>query len=78
MKNNDVIISFLNHYPNNTQHLYSDGQKLINYSTVIAYHKDGNLYINKRKYSVTTSKIQTNLVRLATQFFQNGQIIFYE
>ena len=55
--------------------LQTDGNKLINYSTIIAYFEDDNLYLNTRKYSVTTSKIQTAIKRLATK--KNIEIIEY-
>ena len=45
--------------------LQTDGRVLINYSTVIAYWHDGNLYLNTEKYSSTTSHIQSKLRRLA-------------
>lgn len=50
-----------------SQHLYinrnSNGTRtLVNYSTPIAYlSKDGVMYVNSRRYSVTTSKIQNRL-----------------
>lgn len=73
MTNSDVIKNFINHKEGKTplrniingyfmykgRTLASDGKSLYNYSTLIAYHSDdGKLYINKEKYSVTTSKIQ--------------------
>lgn len=73
MINSDVIKNFINHKEGKTPLRYivngcygykgrtlaSDGKSLYNYNTLIAYHSDnGKLYINKDKYSVTTSKIQ--------------------
>ena len=73
MTNSDVIANFINHKKGQTplrniingyygykgRTLVSDGKSLYNYSTLMAYHSDdGKLYINKEKYSVTTSKIQ--------------------
>ena len=73
MANLDVIKNFINHKEGKTplrniideyrvykgRTLASDGKSLYNYTTLIAYHSDnGKLYINKDKYSVTTSKIQ--------------------
>lgn len=46
--------------------LTSDGETLINYSTVIAKHIGDKLYLNKNKYSRTTSKIQGQLHYLAS------------
>lgn len=39
--------------------LKSNSLELINYSTRIAFHKDDAIYLNIKKYSVTTSKIQS-------------------
>ena len=73
MINSDVIKNFINHKEGKTplrniideyrvykgRTLASDGKSLYNYNTLIAYHSDnGKLYINKEKYSRTTSKIQ--------------------
>ena len=46
--------------------LTSTGDVLINYKTVIAYWKKDKLYINIKKYSNTTSHIQTEIKRQAT------------
>ena len=40
--------------------------ELINYSTRIAYIEDNTLYINVKKYSSTTSHIQSKLKQLAS------------
>lgn len=76
MSNSDVIANFINHKEGKTplrniingyytykgRTLASDGKSLYNYDTLMAYHSDdGKLYINKEKYSVTTSKIQTQI-----------------
>lgn len=73
MINLDVIKNFINHNEGKTplrnindgcygykgRTLASDGKSLYNYNTLIAYHSDnGKLYINRDKYSSTTSKIQ--------------------
>lgn len=76
MTNIEVIKRFLNkkagHTPLRTtlngyeeMTLKSNGLELINYSTRIAYHQDNTLYINTKKYSRTTSKIQSQLKELA-------------
>ena len=57
------------------QTLKSNGLELINYSTRIAYHENGKLYLNTKKYSTTTSKIQTWIKRLAEK--KNMQVIEY-
>lgn len=40
--------------------------ELINYNTRIAYIQDNKLYINTKKYSSTTSRIQSKLKYLAS------------
>ena len=56
--------------------LQTDGTDLINYSTKIAYFDNDNiLHLNKTRDSVTTSKIQNQLERLALE--QNEKIIEY-
>lgn len=81
MSNEKVILAFLEgknaHTPTRDilngcyiykgQTLKSNGVDLINYSTKIAYHKDGKIYLNVGKYSVTTSKIQSKIKYLASQ-----------
>ena len=85
MTNIEVIKRFLNkeagHTPLRTtlngyeeMTLKSNGLELINYSTRIAYYQDNALYINIKKYSRTTSKIQSQLKELATEY----DIIEYE
>lgn len=46
--------------------LWTRDNELINYSTRIAYIEGNNLYINIKKYSSTTSKIQSKLKQLAS------------
>mgnify|MGYP003291941836 CR=1 FL=1 len=54
-----------------------DGKfELINYWTRIAYIKDNTLYINTKKYSSTTSKIQGKIGHLAS--FTNYKIVEYQ
>lgn len=91
MSNKDVIMAFLErrnaktptrdiqhgYYTYKGQTLKTDGNELINYSTRIAYHsEDGVINVNVKKYSSTTSKIQTQLKYLAKQ--QGFIIIEYE
>lgn len=64
MKNKDVVIAFLQREKANssTYNLRSTGNCLYSYFTCIAeFNKDGNLYINLTKYSLTTSRHQTLL-----------------
>lgn len=46
--------------------LWTRENELINYNTRIAYIKDNTLYINVKKYSSTTSHIQSKLKQLAS------------
>lgn len=89
MSNEKVIRAFLEGHAGHTptrdiingvyvykgQTLKTNGLELINYSTRIAFHQDNKLYINIKKYSRTTSKIQTLLKRLAQE--KNFEIIEY-
>ena len=85
MINSDVIKNFINHKEGKTplrnivngyysykgRTLASDGKSLYNYNTLIAYHSDnGKLYINKEKYSATTSKIQGQIRRNAKHYIE--------
>ena len=58
------------------QTLRTDGNELINYSTRIAYKKDGKVFLNIKKYSVTTSKIQSKISYLAHQ--KGFEVVTYE
>jgi hypothetical protein len=64
MKTKDLIRDFLNGRDEgsaSSKRLRIKGNKLINYSTVIALRKDGNVYLNTDKYSSTTSKHQNRV-----------------
>lgn len=63
MKNETVIKEFLKRKQAKTENLKTDGTKLVNYNTIIAYFNQDVLFINSRKYSVTTSKIQSMIKR---------------
>ena len=92
MNNTDVLKSFLQgqkaqtpkrqiqngYYMYEGRTLTTDGITLINYKTIIAYKEGNKLMINNKKYSVTTSKIQNQLLHLALETYCNGNIIFYE
>ena len=92
MTNQEVLKSFLQGYKAKTptrdiqngyysykgNTLTTDGTTLINYQETIAYKEGNKLYLNKGKYSVTTSKIQSQLKRLATDFYNDKNIIYYE
>jgi hypothetical protein len=80
MSNENVIKAFLSgnqaktplrtiqngYYTYKGRTLYTDGNNLINYSTTIASLIDGKVYLNIKKYSSTTSHIQSKIRRLAT------------
>lgn len=83
MINSDVIKNFINHKEGKTplrniideyrvykgRTLASDGKSLYNYNTLMAYYSDnGKLYINKDKYSRTTSKIQWQIRGMAKRY----------
>lgn len=80
MSNEKVIRAFLNGYQAQTQLRPIEGQyfkgrtlwtrdnKLVNYNTNMARLEEGVVYVNKSKYSRTTSKIQTMLKSLASQY----------
>ena len=46
--------------------LWTRDNELINYNTRIAYIEGNNLYINVKKYSNTTRRIQNTLKQLAS------------
>ena len=65
MKNSDVIKKFLIKESAGGSNLYSDGDRLINYSTTLAqWHDNYHLIVNNTRYSVSTSKNQ-NLLKSA-------------
>ena len=90
MSNENVIKNFLEkkqaktplrtiingYYSYKGRTLWTRDNELINYSTRIAYIKDNTLYINVKKYSNTTSHIQSKLKRLAS--LTNYNIIEYQ
>ena len=89
MSNEKVILAFLEkkaahtptrninggYYTYKGETLKTNGLELINYSTRIAYHQNGKLYLNIGKYSSTTSHIQSKLRRLAEE--KNIEIVEY-
>lgn len=92
MNNKKVLIKFLQGEKAQTQKrqipngdcyyegrtLSTDGKFLTNYSTIIAYKQDDKLYLNKGKYSITTSKIQGQLNYLSKDYYNANDIIYYE
>ena len=90
MNNENVIKNFLEkkqaktplrtilngYYSYKGRTLWTRDNELINYNTRIAYIEGNNLYINVKKYSSTTSHIQSKLKRLAS--LTNYNIIEYQ
>ena len=56
--------------------LWTRDNELINYNTRIAYIEDNNLYINVKKYSSTTSHIQSKIKKLGEKY--NYSIVEYQ
>lgn len=55
------------HIPCKSSNLTFDGIYVVNYNTIIAmYDEEGNLILDKHKYSPTTSKNQTYIRRYCT------------
>lgn len=67
MRNSDLILNFLaGATTGKGSNLYIDGNKLINYSTCIAFRKDSRtIVLNGQRYSQTTS-IHQNRIRRDT------------
>ena len=70
MRNEDVIKNYFNFNQakssnNNlwTRYNYNNEWELVNYSTPLVRYSNGVYYINTKKYSTTTSKIQTYINR---------------
>lgn len=78
MKNENVIENYFNFnsassYNHNlyTRRNYNGEWELINYSTPLVRYSNGVYYINTKKYSVTTSKIQHYINRYIENYFTN-------
>ena len=90
MSNENVIKTFLekkqaktslrtivnDYYSYKGRTLWTRNNELINYNTRIAYIEGNNLYINVKKYSITTSKIQSNIKQLGKEY--NYSIVEYQ
>lgn len=63
MNNAEVINSFVRRMNGATEHLTSRNGKLFSYSTCIAQYDSGNLIVNKTKYSSTTSRHLSMLLK---------------
>lgn len=62
MTNRDVMKAFANREKARTRNLHATNeQTLVNYTTPIAWWENGTCYVTTKKYSATTSKIQTQL-----------------
>lgn len=63
-RNEEIMQDFISGNESKNVNLRAFKNSLINYTTKIAY-KEGNMfYVNSRKYSTTTTKIQTQLKRM--------------
>lgn len=90
MKNENVIKKFLekeqaktplrtivnSYYSYKGRTLWTRENELLNYNTRIAYIEDNTLYINVKKYSNTTSHIQSKIKYLGKEY--NYNIIEYQ
>ena len=90
MSNENVIKNFLEkkqaktplrniingYYSYKGRTLWTRENELINYSTRIAYIEGNNLYINVKKYSSTTSHIQSKIKLLGKKY--NYNIVEYQ
>ena len=66
LKKSDLIKNYINGYTEGyASNLKIEGDKLINYSTTIAYRFKGYIILNSDKYSMTTSTNQ-NMIRRYT------------
>lgn len=52
-------------------HLAIYNNELINYGTTIAYFKGKTLYVNVKKYSSSTTKIQNSIIAIANRIGMN-------
>ena len=70
MRNIAVIENFIRGLEGKSSNgnLRTNGNELVNYSTVIARHNGKVIYVNKEKYSKTTSTIQNMLKREVIKF----------
>lgn len=80
MKNKDIVLEFLeqNKAGRSSQSLTSSGDKLYSYATVIAQWYEGKLYINNTKYSQTTSRHQSLLLRHAENRVGRSRMIILD
>lgn len=81
MRNEQVIEMYFNFMKGKssngnlwTRHTYDGAWELVNYSTPLMRYQNGVYYINTKKYSVTTSKIQTYINRYINNHFTNEQV----
>lgn len=68
MTNAEVVDKFLNHERGHSLNMDSTGEKLYSYNTCMAQFIDGNLVVNKTKYSVTTSRHMSYLNTLLQKY----------
>lgn len=63
MTNLEVIRAFINKEEGHSLHITSENNKLFSYTTCIAQWYDDKIIINCTKYSLTSSKHKTMLLR---------------
>lgn len=74
MTNREVVNKFFNHQlaHSSNKNLFTreDGDRfeLVNYNTVIAFIKSDVVYFNTRKYSSTTSAIQSLILEIGEDY----------
>lgn len=90
MRNENVIKTFLKreqartplrtivngYYSYKGRTLWTRDNELVNYSTRIAYIEKNTLYVNTKKYSSTTSHIQSKIKMLGKEY--NYSIVEYQ
>lgn len=64
MRNGDLVSNFINGAcEGKGSNLKIEGNRLINYTTCIAYRLGNTIYLNSTKYSQTTSRHQNQIRR---------------
>lgn len=64
----EVFIAWLNHRTHKSNgSIWTDGEKIFSYKTILVQKIDGEVYLNRTKYSPTTSNHQNGLAVLLTK-----------
>lgn len=78
LKNAEVVKNFVGRFgdcESHTGNLYSMGNKLYSYNTVIAQYIGGELVVNATKYSTSTSRIQNMVRREAYRYTETEKLV---